>query len=699
VTPGAPSPSRALRRDTPLRYLRGVGPAKAEKLRAAGLEKAGDLLWHLPLRYEDRRRVVPPRGVEAPGDWTVAGRLTELRLVRTRRRGFVIVRGRVEDEGAAIAVTWFNQPYLLQRFADGDRVLLHGTARATGQALLELVNPTVEKLVGEAPPSGGIVAIYPSFGGLGPAAMARFVGAALECLATDPPPDPLPEELRRRYAFPGLAAAFRTLHRPPPDADLGAFQNRVTPAHHRLVYDELLALQLELDELRRHEIKEIKQHRYRIDDRVRAVARTILPFALTGAQKRALREIADDLRSPHPMLRLLQGDVGSGKTIVAALALLLAAESGLQGAFMAPTELLAEQHFGNLQRLLGTRYRLGLFTASAATREAARALASGEIQIAVGTHALIQEQVRFQRLALAIIDEQHRFGVDQRRLLQGKGDRPDVLVMTATPIPRSLALTIYGDLESSVLDELPPGRTPIATEVVPAGRRAEIYRRLRGELAAGAQAYVVFPLIEESEEISAASLAELGAKVREFLAEFPSAVLHGRLPAAERERLHRDFAAGRLRLLIATTVIEVGIDVPQATWMVIESAERFGLAQLHQLRGRVGRGRGASRCVAIHGRLSEAAKKRLEVFASTSDGFVIAEADLSLRGPGDLLGTRQAGLPRLRVADLVVHREWIERARLDAREVSARAAEPAFAQLLASVRKRVPNRYEALAGG
>ncbi|HZI63702.1 MAG TPA: ATP-dependent DNA helicase RecG, partial [Thermoanaerobaculia bacterium] len=444
-----------------------------------------------------------------------------------------------------------------------------------------------------------------------------------------------------------------------------------------------------------------KGHAYAIDDRVRAVARAVLPFKLTEAQKRVLREIADDLRGPYPMLRLLQGDVGSGKTIVAALALVLAIESGLQGAFMAPTELLAEQHFGNLQRLLGSRYRVALFTGSVGPSALdRRALARGDVQLAVGTHALIQEGVEFRRLGLAVIDEQHRFGVLQRQTLQRKGERPDVLVMTATPIPRSLALTAYGDLEMSLLDEMPPGRTPVATEVLPSSARRAVYERLRAELEAGAQAYVVFPLIDESDQVNAASLAAAGEKVRAFLGRFPSAVLHGRLAAPEREAIMRSFVRGEIRVLVATTVIEVGVDVPAATWMVIESAERFGLAQLHQLRGRVGRGPRPSRCVALHGRPSEEAEKRLEVFAASTDGFRIAEADLQIRGPGDLLGTRQAGIPTFRAADLVADREWLERARLDAQELLPRlASDPALAPLRDRVEPRARSRYEKFAGG
>ncbi len=446
------------------------------------------------------------------------------------------------------------------------------------------------------------------------------------------------------------------------------------------------SFQLTLALLRERAKREKRTRTYRVDRKILA---EIPPFPLTGAQERVVGEILDDLARPHPMLRLLQGDVGSGKTLVAALALAAALESGYQGAFMAPTELLAEQHYANLERLLDGRYPMALLTgstASAADADRLRAgLTSGEIRLVVGTHALIQEGVEFQDLGLAVIDEQHRFGVEQRALLRGKGDRPDLLVMTATPIPRSLALTAYGDLPVSTLDEMPPGRSPVVTEVVPAKERGKVYGRLLEALEAGGRAYVVAPLIEESEQIAASSLAEVEERVREELPGIPSAVLHGRVPAAERERIMRAFARGEIRVLVATTVIEVGVDVPEATWMVLESAERFGLAQLHQLRGRVGRGTGQAVCVAIHGRLSELAKRRLEVFASTVDGFEIAEADLAIRGPGDLLGTRQAGLPSLRVARLPEDWDWLLRARDDVKEMLGRLEGSALAALTGRV--------------
>lgn len=684
---------------TPLQYVKGVGPGRAQALSAAGYETVGDLLYHLPFRYEDRRAIQPLSEVNSPGLWTVRARIQDLRLIRTRRRSLSIVHGVLVGAGVSVAVTWFNRPYLTTQVLADQEYLLHGEVRL-GKSGLEMLNPTCERAE-EAIHGARIVPIYPAAGRLGPAILRRILNQVLtELDLAAHAPDPLPEEILRRYALPRLHRALGTLHAPADDEDLELLNSRRSPSHLRLIYGELLELQLELALLRQREVKVKKEHAYRIDDSVRAVAREVLPFKLTAAQKRVLKEIAADLSSPYPMLRLLQGDVGSGKTIVAALAIVLAIESGLQAAFMAPTELLAEQHFASLQRLLGQRYRLVLLSGAAGRGSADRKLlARGEVHLAVGTHALIQEGVEFRRLGLAVIDEQHRFGVLQRQLLQRKGDHPDVLVMTATPIPRSLALTAYGDLESSVLDELPPGRTPIATEVQPIGQRRAVYQRLREEVANGAQAYVVFPLIEESEQVDAASVEAMGEKVRGYLSEFPSAILHGRLKAPEREAIMRDFTSGKLRLLIATTVIEVGVDVPTASWMVIENAERFGLAQLHQLRGRVGRGSAASRCIALHGKLSGEGRKRLEVFASTTDGFQIAEADLQIRGPGDLLGTRQAGLPAFRVADLVGDRDWLERARADARELLPRIGEPALRALRLRIEPRLRSRYEQFAGG
>ncbi len=663
---------------TLLGNVRGIGPSRARALADAGYETVGDLLYHLPFRYEDRREVWPVSAATAAaagGSHTFRGRLSGVRRIHTRRRGFSLVRGVLADETGSIPVVWFNRPYLAAQEFEGEEWLLHGEVR-DGKGGLELLNPSCERPE-QAVHGARIVPVYSAAGGLGPALLRRILDTVLEEIDLLQVPEPLPADLLARRGLPPLGQALRHLHAPhaPQDADVEELNRRRSPAHRRLIYQELLELQLGLALLREKDREEVRTRRYCVDDRLRGIVRGILPFPLTRAQKRALREIVDNLQGPRPMLRLVQGDVGSGKTLVAALALVVALENGYQGAFMAPTELLAEQHFASLERLLGSRYRLGLFTGTRRDARLRKELAAGEIRLAVGTQALIQEGLEFKDLGLAVVDEQHRFGVLQRGLLRAKGQAPDMLVMTATPIPRSLALVAWGDLDVSTIDELPPGRMPVATEVHPVKKRREVYRRLREELEAGGRAYVVFPLIEDSAQVSAASVAEMGEKLREFLSGFPCAVLHGRMPAADRETTLRAFACGEVRVLISTTVIEVGMDVPEATWMVIESAERFGLAQLHQLRGRVGRGTRSSRCIAVHGKLTGSGERRLKVFESTTDGFRISEEDLAIRGPGELLGLRQAGLPGFRIARLPDDLECLEEARDDARDLLPRLAE------------------------
>jgi len=685
---------------TPLERLRGVGPARARILEDVGFRKVVHLLLHLPYRYEDRREILGPAAVTEPGNYTLTGRLRDVRAIRVRRRRFSLVRGVLTGDGVDMPVVWFNRPYLARQVNEETDYLLHGAVRRQG-GKMELVNPSCEPAE-RARHSGRVAPVYSSIGKLGPAFFRRVFGEILEDPALfDGIRETLPESLRMRYALPTVGEALRQLHLPAGDADVTTLNERGSPAHLRLIYGEFLELQLELALLRERQVREPKTHQYRVDDDLREVARAVLPFRLTGAQKRVLKEIVDDLQSDYPMLRLIQGDVGSGKTIVGALSLVVAVESGLQGAFMAPTELLAEQQYRSFVRLLGDRYRIGLFTSSVTEIEREReALANGEIHIAVGTHSLIQKSTQFRALGLGIIDEQHRFGVAQRQLLQSKGDRPDMLVMTATPIPRSLALTVYGDLALSVIDELPPGRQPIETRVVGREKRDDVYGWLNKQLTAGGRAYIVCPLIEESDQIDAPSVEVLEADLRRRLVGQRIAVLHGRIAPDDRDKIMRCFASGEFDVLLATTIIEVGVDVPEATVMVIEGAERFGLAQLHQLRGRVGRGEKRSFCVALHGPLSEEGVKRLAVFGGSSDGFKIAEADLDIRGPGDLLGTRQAGLPIFRAADLLSDTPWLERARADAREIlSAETIAPEYDALMARVEPRVTSRYERFAGG
>jgi ATP-dependent DNA helicase RecG len=684
--------------DSPLTELRGIGPVRAGKLATTGLRTVRDLLHHLPFRYEDRRQLTSVGEAHEEGTFSLAARVGELKRIHLRRRGLSVVNGWLEDETGRLPAVWFNRPYLIQQVKDGEQYLLHGRVRRRGSRL-EMVNPSCEPL-SEAMLGGRIVAIYNSVGGLGPALVRRLLRNALDELPLKSLDDEIPSSFRRRHDLPSLGEALLQVHRPDDSADVGLLNERRSPGHRRLIYGEFLELQVELGMLRSFQTRDEKRHRYEVGKGLRSKMQAALPFRLTGAQARALEEILADMESPFPMLRLLQGDVGSGKTIVAALALIVAMENGLQGAFMAPTELLAEQHFRSLRNLLEPRFRLALVTGSGnRTTEVRRGLADGRIQLAVGTHALIQEGVAFDRLALAVVDEQHRFGVAQRQVLLEKGQRPDMLVMTATPIPRSLALTAYGDLSLSVIDELPPGRRAVNTRVVRQDRRDDVHQWLAEHLEKGGQAYVVFPSIDDSSQISCASISTQGEAVRRLLARWPSEVLHGRVETEERERIMESFGAGETRLLVATSIIEVGVDVPGATVMIIDSAERFGLAQLHQLRGRVGRGAERSYCVALHGKLTEEAERRLAVFGETTDGFRIAEADLEIRGPGDLLGTRQAGEPLFRVANIVADRMWLEKSRSDARELlvdSTGARKTRFMQRMA---ERARSRYKRLAGG
>ncbi|HKI86726.1 MAG TPA: ATP-dependent DNA helicase RecG, partial [Thermoanaerobaculia bacterium] len=570
---------------SPLSSLRGIGPTRGAALAEAGVERVVHLLFHLPFRYEDRRRLTGVGDIASEGTCVVRGRLSNVSRIRRRGRRGGLVRACLRDGGGELKVLWFNRPYLAAQLDEAVTYLLCGRVSRTQKGDWQMTNPSVEP-ADEAVVAGHVVPVYSALGGLGPAAIRRLLAQVLEALDLESEvPDRVPTALRQRYGLPSLGSALEQLHRPSDnleEKEVEALNSRRSLAHARLIYGELLELQVELARVRQLSRGRSKRHRYRCGPTLRRKLLSSLPFEPTGSQERVFDEISRDLLSPSPMRRLLQGDVGCGKTAVAALALALAIENGLQGLFMAPTELLAQQHLRSLRGLLGGRYEIGLLTASAPNGGATvHGLASGRIQLAVGTHALIEERVEVERLGLVVVDEQHRFGVDQRLRLEGKGDSPDLLVMTATPIPRSLALTAYGDLDLSVIDELPPGRLPVATEVIAARGRAEVYRRLREELESGAQAYVVLPLIDESERLEAASIEALGERIRTQFSSFASAVVHGRLPADEREARMRSFARGETRLLIATTVIEVGVDVPEATLMVIENAERFGLAQLH----------------------------------------------------------------------------------------------------------------------
>ena len=693
--------------------LKGVGPRRAQDLAAAGILTVGDFLCRLPRRYEDRSRLLEVSALEAGQSATVCGRVARCGLRRTRRRGFTIFELMLQDDTGEVLALWFNQPYLRDVFTRGQRVMLHGKAEARGARGLQLLNPQHELLGQPADASGGeddppvsgavhagrIVPVYEKLGSLTARVQRSLTWQALAALPGDLD-DPLPEDLRRRLGLPARREALAEAHFPAPGTDPDALAACATPAQQRLVFDELFLFQLGVALRRRTLEAERKPFVVRIDDRVRAASRAVLPFPLTAGQRAAVAEIVGDMRAERPMNRLLQGDVGVGKTIVALIAALVAIENGLQVAFMAPTEILAEQHYGRLRSLLApTRHRAALLTgaAGARRRDLQAGLARGDIGLVVGTHALVQGDVAFARLGLAIVDEQHRFGVAHRAALRAKGLHPDVLVMTATPIPRTLALALYGDLDVSTIRERPPGRACIRTAVRPESRRAEVYDLVRRELTAGRQAYVVYPLIDESEKVDLRAAVEMADHLRrDVFPDLGVGLLHGRMPRAERERVMAAFAAGRLGLLVATTVVEVGIDVPNATVIVIEHAERFGLAQLHQLRGRVGRGPHPSTCVLLHQPgISGDARTRLRALAETDDGFEIADRDLALRGPGDVIGTRQSGLPMLRVADLVRDQAVLERAR---REATAWvAASPPDAPLAELARRAWSGRF-GLAG-
>ncbi len=632
----------------------------AEKLAARGLSTLQDLWLHLPLRYEDRTSLTPIRLLQPGVPAQVEGR------VEAVERGFryrPMLRVAIADDSRSILVLRFFHFRAAQvaQFSVGARVRCYGTPKA-GHHGLEIVHPSYRVLgdADEAELGDELDPVYPAVEGIGPATLRRLIGQALDKLPNEAALELLPADSLRGLNLPSLRDALLIMHRPPRDADLSALAVGVHPAQRRLALEELLAHHLSL---RRQRIAMQRHKAPALTGKGRLAADLLasLPFKLTGAQQRVFKQIRADLKQPLPMLRLVQGDVGSGKTVVAALAAMLAVESGRQAALAAPTELLAEQHLVNLR---GWLEPLGIKVAWLAGKVTGKAraavlaeIASGAAQVVVGTHALMQEAVAFNNLALAIVDEQHRFGVHQRLALRDKGASgtsvPHQLVMTATPIPRTLAMAAYADLDVSAIDELPPGRTPVQTVALSAERRPELVERIRAACAEGRQAYWVCTLIDDSDEVIAQAAQTTYEQLSASLPELRIALVHGRMKAAEKQATMRAFKQGDVELLVATTVIEVGVDVPNASLMIIENAERLGLAQLHQLRGRVGRGATASNCVLLYQPpLSMMAKHRLATMRQTNDGFVIAEKDLELRGPGELLGTRQTGLATFRVADL-----------------------------------------------
>ena len=665
---------------TPLQYLKGVGPRRAADFEHAGLLTIEDLLYRFPLRYEDRSRLQPIASLKPGQIVSIAGRILACGLRTTRRPGFKIFEAAVDDGTGSLRAVWLNQPYLRDIFMRGQHVIFYGAVEVRGSASLQLTNPQYEILDdedGETIHTGRIVPVYEKTGTVTPKMQRRLVYEALQRLPVEMP-DHLPEDIRLRLGLPSRHAALLATHFPPEDVPIAALNSFETPAQRRLIFEEAFLFQMGVFARRKSAAAERKPVVVQVDDRIRESARRVLPFRLTNGQKQALKEIVDDMQRPQPMNRLLQGDVGAGKTIVALLAALVAMENGLQVAFMAPTEILAEQHFANISKLLAaSRFRVALLTgstASAARRAQLAEVESGALHLVVGTHALVQGDVRFAQLGLAVIDEQHRFGVLQRATLRDKGWHPDVLVMTATPIPRTLGLTLYGDLDVSVIRELPAGRLPIKTVAKPESRRDEVYEFVRGQLDAGRLAYVIYPLVEESAKVDVKAATEMHDHLaQEIFPQYRVGLLHGRMKADAKERVMAAFARAELQVLVATTVVEVGVDVPNASVMIVEHAERFGLSQLHQLRGRVGRDHHQSYCFLLYqSPLSDDARERLKAMTETTDGFEIAERDLDLRGQGDLLGTRQSGMPGYHLAVPDVHRHLLEWAHEDAKATLAR---------------------------
>lgn len=673
-----------IRPDTPIQFVKGVGEGRAALLRGVGIETVADLCTFFPFRYEDRRY---PVRIADLGHHLETPVLLRGRVVSANARVSPVKRMRLfeailDDGSGSVKLIWFNQAYLSEQIARGDRLSVFGIPRVSGARSLTIESPDWEKFEGDEEADGAIVPIYSKVGNIPPKVLRRIVALGLSILPELH--DPLPEPLRERLGVIDLHRAIADLHQPKELTP--EFLQQRSPAHVRIILQEFFTLQLALRVRRANEETAVKTRRVLVDDATREEVRKVLPFRLTAAQKRVLRDIADDLQSNRPMYRLLQGDVGSGKTIVALIAALLMIRNGYQVALLAPTEILVEQHYQRIRQLLDDSVVVARATGSMSAGERRTLIAGlreGIIQLAVGTHALLEEKVRFKSLGLAIVDEQHRFGVEQRQKLFAKGEMPDILVMTATPIPRSLALAVYGDLELSVIDELPPGRQRIRTAVRRSSEASRVWTFVEEQVAAGGQVYVVYPVIEESEK---SNLKPLTQGFSDMQQRFPGrrvAMIHGRMKAEEKETTMARFKAGEIDILVATTVIEVGIDVPNASMMVIVDADRFGLSQLHQLRGRIGRGERKSWCVLIHDDQAAAeAVQRLALFEASRDGFEVAEHDLTIRGPGEFLGTRQSGALRFRFGNIIRDYALMESARDLATAVVME--DPAFAESVAN---------------
>jgi ATP-dependent DNA helicase RecG len=664
---------------TEVRMIKGVGPQRAELLAQRGIYTLEDLFGYLPFRYEDRIRFSKVKEIQPNGTYTIRARVMSGQAVRTMRGRDAIYHLLVQDDTGQLPCKFFHGGYLEGRLKPGQDLVLHGKAEVDRlrPARLEMINPQIETLSDEEIDStevGRIVPIYEAIGTFGSRAIRRAMYAAVQQIDLNMQ-DVLPDELRAQLGFPSRGEAIIHTHFPAPEESLDALNTFRSPAQQRLIFEEFYLYQLSLA-LDRKAARKQNAIAFRVrEDSVREALKRILPFKPTMAQKRVLGEIVADLEKPLPMNRLLQGDVGSGKTIIALQGAVIAIENGTQAALMAPTEILAVQHFLSARRILARAgYCVELLISGLKGSEKAAALErirSGEAQLVIGTHALIEDNVEFARLGFVAIDEQHRFGVLQRKRLMDKaashGHAPHVLVLTATPIPRTLSLTLYGDLDVSVLDELPPGRTPIVTRITSEPHLSGVWEFLRREAVAGYQGYIVYPVIEESKLELKAAMEEYERLSRDVYPKLKLGLLHGRLSSEEKDDVMQRFRKNEVQILVATTVVEVGVDVPNATVMVIEHAERFGLAQLHQLRGRIGRGARKSHCILVApSRMTDEARARLETMVRTSNGFEIAETDLQLRGPGEFFGTRQAGNLGFHIANPLRDRELLELARREA---------------------------------
>jgi len=656
-------------------YVKGVGPARAAMLEGKGLKTVEDLLIYPPFRYEDRSNIKTIRDL-SPGEMaTVLAEVRSTKVSGFQRRNLGLFQATFTDASKGILTAkWFHGAYLNDVLAPGQKVALFGKIEYDSYSgNLGIMHPEFEILSGDEDGdaslhTGRVVPIYTAVGRISTRVFRTLLDRILKSIA--PVADPLPRRILDQLKLPDLWSSIQGLHFPPPDSDLRLLNAFRSPAQFRLIFEEFFWLECGL-ELKRARARLDPGIGFQLTDRVRSKILEMLPFKPTGAQKRVLKEIAEDMAAPRPMYRLLQGDVGSGKTLVAAEAAIIAIENGYQAAVLAPTEILATQHYFYFKKLF---QKLGyvtiLLTGSNTQKEKEglrKLVASGLAHVICGTHALLEAGVEFKKLGLAIVDEQHRFGVEQRQKLMEKGEHPDVLVMTATPIPRTLALTIYGDLDVSIIDELPPGRKPIITKRVDDAKVEQVYSFLKSQIDEGRQAYVVYPVIEESETQAMKAAQKMHQQLSQIV--FPSlkvGLLHGKLRTEEKEKAMEKFQRGETQILVSTTVIEVGVDVPNATVMVIEQAERFGLAQLHQLRGRVGRGAEQSYCILVTGKMSDIGRERIRTLVESNDGFYIAEMDMKLRGPGEFFGTRQSGVPAFQIGNILRDADVLEVARSEA---------------------------------